>query len=129
MRWGLIPAAKLARRSSDRSPTSKFDPARANTTIAVVATDAALTKAEAQRLAIMAADGMARAIRPDPHALRRRYRLRAGDRQTPMPRGSRARLTALGSLAADGLARAIGRALWAAESIGRWQSSRAGLPK
>ena len=35
-----------------------------NTTIAVVATDARLSKAEAQRLAIMAQTGLARAIRP-----------------------------------------------------------------
>lgn len=36
----------------------------ANTTIAVVATDAALTKAEAKRLAILAHDGFARALWP-----------------------------------------------------------------
>jgi L-aminopeptidase/D-esterase-like protein len=35
-----------------------------NTTIAIVATDAALTKPEAKRLAIMAHDGIARALRP-----------------------------------------------------------------
>jgi hypothetical protein len=38
--------------------------AGANTTIAIVATDAALTRAEASRIAIMAHDGMARAVRP-----------------------------------------------------------------
>ncbi|GJD50187.1 putative aminopeptidase [Methylobacterium crusticola] len=36
----------------------------ANTTLAVVATDARLTKAEARRLAVMAQDGLARAIVP-----------------------------------------------------------------
>ena len=35
-----------------------------NTTIAVIATDATLTKAQAQRLATCAHDGLARAIRP-----------------------------------------------------------------
>lgn len=35
-----------------------------NTTLAVVATDATLTKAQAKRIAMMAHDGMARAIRP-----------------------------------------------------------------
>ena len=39
-------------------------PARANTTIALVATDAAMTKAQAHRLAVMAQNGLARAIRP-----------------------------------------------------------------
>lgn len=42
----------------------KLREARANTTIAVIATDAALTKAQAKRLAIMAHDGFARAIWP-----------------------------------------------------------------
>ncbi|WP_244472485.1 MULTISPECIES: P1 family peptidase [unclassified Methylobacterium] len=36
----------------------------ANTTLAVVATDAILTKAQARRLAVMAQDGLARAIHP-----------------------------------------------------------------
>lgn len=36
----------------------------ANTTLAVVATDARLTKAQARRLAVMAQDGLARAIHP-----------------------------------------------------------------
>ncbi|CAO4175029.1 P1 family peptidase [Methylorubrum populi] len=36
----------------------------ANTTLAVVATDAALTKAQAKRLAVVAQDGLARAIHP-----------------------------------------------------------------
>ncbi len=39
-------------------------PAGANTTLAVVATDAILTKAQARRLAVMAQDGLARAIHP-----------------------------------------------------------------
>ena len=38
--------------------------ARANTTIAIVATDAALTKAECQRVAVAAHDGIARAVVP-----------------------------------------------------------------
>jgi L-aminopeptidase/D-esterase-like protein len=39
-------------------------PAGTNTTLVVVATDVALTKAEAQRLAVVAHDGLAHAIRP-----------------------------------------------------------------
>src|SRR5213079_3290862 len=37
---------------------------RENTTIALVATDATLTKAQAKRLAVVAHDGLARAIYP-----------------------------------------------------------------
>ncbi|MEM9170049.1 MAG: P1 family peptidase, partial [Pseudomonadota bacterium] len=38
--------------------------AGANTTLALVATDAALTPSQARRLAVMAQDGLARALRP-----------------------------------------------------------------
>jgi L-aminopeptidase/D-esterase-like protein len=52
-----------------RIPEDAFDWPRkglagANTTLAVVATDARLTKAQARRLAVMAQDGLARAIHP-----------------------------------------------------------------
>ena len=47
----------------DGVPSPLFNPA-VNTTIAVVATTARLTRAEAERVAILAHDGMARAISP-----------------------------------------------------------------
>ncbi len=46
------------------TPKLKGAAPRANTTIALVVTDAKLTKAECKQLAIMAQDGLARAIRP-----------------------------------------------------------------
>lgn len=45
-------------------PRKDLSGAGASTTLAVVATDAALTKAQARRLAVMAQDGLARAIHP-----------------------------------------------------------------
>ena len=45
-------------------PMPKLALSGENTTLVVVATDLALTKAEAKRIAMMAHDGMARAIRP-----------------------------------------------------------------
>lgn len=45
-------------------PQLKQSPARENSTIGVVATNAALTKAEAQKIAQMAHDGLARSIQP-----------------------------------------------------------------
>lgn len=54
------PAGQRAVRLPAAAPTE----AGRNTTIAVVATDAALTKAQAKKLAQMAQDGLARAIRP-----------------------------------------------------------------
>jgi L-aminopeptidase/D-esterase-like protein len=47
----------------DPADLARSDP-RANTTIAVVATNARLDKASAQRLAMIAQDGLARSIRP-----------------------------------------------------------------
>ena len=47
----------------DPADAARSDP-RANTTIAVVATNARLDKASAERLAMMAQDGLARSIRP-----------------------------------------------------------------
>ena len=54
-----------------------------NTTIGVVATNAALTKAQATKMAQMAHDGFARAIYPCAPDRRRRRDLRARDRHAP----------------------------------------------
>jgi len=88
----------------------------ANTTIAVVATDAALDKGGCRRLAIMAQDGLARAIRPvhTPFDGDTVFALATG----AGPRVEPAALTRLGSAAADCLARAVMRALLAAEPLG-----------
>ncbi len=98
---------------------SKLDAraAGANTTIAVVATDAVLTKAQAQRLAIMASDGMARAIRPihSPFDGDTVFALATG--RTPLRDQPNETLAMLGSAAADCLTRAIGRAMASAEPL------------
>jgi len=89
---------------------------RVNTTIACVATDAALTPAEAKRLAIMAQDGLARALRPahTPFDGDVVFALATGKLPLAAPRlGVVARL---GSLAADCLARAIARGVYAASA-------------
>ncbi|MFL6661671.1 MAG: P1 family peptidase [Rhizobacter sp.] len=83
------------------------------TTIAVVATNARLTKAQANKIAQMADDGLARAIRPA-HG--------TGDGDTVFALGtSLVRATPdinqLGGAAADVLSRAIMRAIQAADSI------------
>jgi L-aminopeptidase/D-esterase-like protein len=86
--------------------------ARANTTIGVVAVNAALTQAQARRLAIMAQDGLARAIRPahgptDGDVI---FTLALG----PKPASDPLSLTRLGTIAADCVARAIARAVFEA---------------
>jgi L-aminopeptidase/D-esterase-like protein len=90
--------------------------AGANTTLAVVATTAALTTAEATRLAMMAQDGLARAIRPvhTPFDGDVVFALASGAVELgdgPMRALTIARL---GSTAADTLARAIARGVYLA---------------
>ncbi len=97
---------------------------QANTTIAIVATDADLTRIELKRLAIMAADGFARALRPvhTPfdgdliYAVSTAKRPLAG----PRPMG----VMRLGLMAADCLARAIARGVYEAETLGSHRSYR-----
>ncbi len=96
-----------------------------NTTIACVAVNAALTPAQARRIAVMAHDGMARALRPvhapvDGDVV---YVLATGERALEEPHALH--LTALGTLAADCLARAIGRAVFEAATLGPWKAYRA----
>ena len=89
----------------------------ANTTIAVVATDAALDK---RRLPASGDHGAGRSRSrhpPDPHAIRRRHRFCAVDRGRA-GRSDRPALLALGSAAADCLARAVMRAVLAAAPLG-----------
>jgi L-aminopeptidase/D-esterase-like protein len=89
---------------------------RANTTLAVVATDVALTPAEAKRMAQMASAGLARAIRPvfapfDGDVV---FALSTGARIAEEPRALT--LAKLGALAADCLARAVARGVYEASA-------------
>lgn len=93
----------------------KGHPAPENTTIGVVATDATLTKAETRRLAIMAQDGLAKALRPTHAAFDGDTVFAAATAGTGVP--SPFDLVELGTLAADCLARAIARAIYEAEAL------------
>jgi L-aminopeptidase/D-esterase-like protein len=86
---------------------------QASTTLAVVTTECALTRAEAKRLAIAAHDGIALAIFPahTPFDGDTIFALSTGDRALP---GDRHGLLTLGAAAAATLARAIARAAFAA---------------
>jgi L-aminopeptidase/D-esterase-like protein len=95
---------------------ARSDP-RANTTIAVVATNARLDKGNARRLAIMAQDGLARSIRPvhTPHDGDTVFAVATGTHETaPEPHA----LGDLGTLAADCLARAVARGVYHAAPLG-----------
>jgi L-aminopeptidase/D-esterase-like protein len=91
-------------------------PAPQNTTIAIVATDAALTKAEAKRLAIMAADGFAKALRPTHAAFDGDTVFAAATGRADQAPGVYD-LVEIGTLAADCVARAIARGVFNATAL------------
>ena len=95
-----------------------------NTTIAVVAVNADLTVAQAKRVAIMAHDGFARALRPVHSPV-------DGDVIFVMATGAKMlsdaalmQVSLLGSIGADCVARAIGRAVFEADALGPWEAYR-----
>ena len=91
-----------------------------NTTIAVVATNARLTKIDVTRMAMMADDGLARAIYPA-------HTIGDGDTVFSLATGvwsGRADASIIGALAADVLAEAIVRAAAQAQSLGGLPSAR-----
>jgi L-aminopeptidase/D-esterase-like protein len=91
---------KKMKKASPPRPFSAIE----NTTLAVVATDAALTKAQARKVASMSQDGMARAIRPI-------HTMFDGDTIFALSTGTlQSDVTTIGSVAADLVARAIVRA-------------------
>jgi L-aminopeptidase/D-esterase-like protein len=109
--WGFpapLPAGALA-------PVTKGSP-QASTTLGVVATDATLTKAEAKRLAVMAQVGLARALYPihtplDGDVV---FAVATARKTTPAPLIG---LAALGTIAANCLARAVARGVYAATAL------------
>ncbi|MHB0878308.1 MAG: P1 family peptidase [Anaerolineae bacterium] len=105
---GFVAFARMAR-------PGQGDPLLANSTVGVVATNAAFGKTELQRVAQMAQAGMARAIRPV-------FTQHDGDTLFALSTGSQpADLSLVGALAADAVAAAIVQAVRAATSL-------AGLP-
>lgn len=93
----------IAQRSAEPPGSPAPFSAIENTTLAIVATDGALTKAQAQRVAMMAHDGLARAIRPV-------HTMFDGDTVFALSTGNlQADVTTIGSVAADLVARAIAR--------------------
>jgi L-aminopeptidase/D-esterase-like protein len=91
-----------------------------STTIGVVATNARLTKAQMERLAIMADDGLARAIVPShtPSDGDTMFALATGLWDGPVD------LTRIGALAAEVVSEAIVRAVAMTDSLGGFASAR-----
>ena len=89
--------------------------ARENTTIALVATDATLTKAQAKRLATVAHDGLARAIYPVHTPLDGDIVFAASTCKRAAP--DLMAFAELGALAANVLSRAVARAIYEASAL------------
>jgi L-aminopeptidase/D-esterase-like protein len=87
-----------------------------NTTLAIVATDAHLTKAQCKRLAVMAQTGLGRAIYPVHTPLDGDVVFAAATGDKPLPDPVYA-LSELGMLAANVLARAIARGVYEATAL------------
>jgi L-aminopeptidase/D-esterase-like protein len=114
----LVDVRKLIRQGAlDRSDAPRPG---ANTTIVVVATNAKMTKAEINRVAIMADDGVARAIAPS-------HTVGDGDTVFTLATGGwtgAVNPTVVGALAADVVTEAIIRAVSKAEALGGLPAAR-----
>ncbi len=116
---GLIDTLALLREKG--RPYEGFSTPGENTTLAVVATDASLTKSQTHKLAQMAANGLIRTVRPsyttvDGDAV---FALSCGDKEVP--------LDVVGAACEAALGRAICRAVMEAEGFGEtpaWRDLR-----
>jgi L-aminopeptidase/D-esterase-like protein len=97
---------------------------RENTTIAIVATDAALTKVELKRLAIMATDGFARALRPVHTPFDGDLLFAVSTTKKKIGQMRPRDVMRLGHAGGDCLARAIARGVYEAETLGSTRSYR-----
>jgi D-aminopeptidase len=89
---------------------------RQSTTLVVVATDAALSKAQAKHLAVMAQDGVARAIQPVHTPLDGDTVFATATGERPLSHAA-FDLTAIGTAASHVVARAIARGVFEAEAL------------
>lgn len=96
-------------------PRAKGQPGE-NTTIALVATDAILNKAQAKQLAVMAQDGFARALYPVHTTLDGDTVFAAATGMKPL-RDPVFGMTEIGATAANVLARAIARGVYEARAL------------
>jgi L-aminopeptidase/D-esterase-like protein len=111
--FGGLGAAGLSA-APDAWGLAKAPDALRNTTIACVATDAALTPAQARRVAIMAQDGLARAIRPVHAPFDGDVVFALSTARRPLPEPHPYAVARIGALAADCLARAVARGVYEA---------------
>jgi L-aminopeptidase/D-esterase-like protein len=128
--FGGLGSAGLVAPPDDWTGAKSEPGARANTTLACVATNVALTAADAKRVAIMAQDGLARAIRPVHAPFDGDVVFVLSTARMPSAEPKAMTLARIGTLAADCLARAIARGVyeasaWAPGDPPTWRDLRA----
>lgn len=106
---GVRPPADYTLHGEDWGAAKVEASARTNTTIGLIATDAILTKDQARRMAVMAQDGLARALRPIHTPFDGDVVFVVSTGLKPLSEPQPFTLARLGSLAADCLARAVAR--------------------
>jgi L-aminopeptidase/D-esterase-like protein len=114
--WPTTIDATLRLKGGPGSNTTVTSPTATSTTIGLVATDATLTKAQAYRLAVMAHDGLARAVLPAHAPLDGDTIFAAATGYRPLG-DAIPELTALGFAATLTMARAIARGVHAATTL------------
>ncbi len=121
--FGALAPPSLPVASDDWSGTKLGPRPRANTTLAVVATDAPLRAGDLKRVAQMASAGLARAIRPifSPFDGDVMFALCTGARGGE---GDPMLVARIGALAADCAARAVARGVYEARTLGPWTAWR-----
>jgi L-aminopeptidase/D-esterase-like protein len=124
--FGGLGAGGLFAAPDDWGDAKANPAARQNTTIACVATNIALTPAQARRVAIMAQDGLARAVRPAHAPFDGDVVFALSTAQAPLAEPRDRTIARIGALAADCLARAIARGVyeatpWSADGPPCWR--------
>ena len=123
--WMLERDGELGKQEPPTAPVSPNIPTASavgeNTTLAVVATDARLTRDQAYRIAIMAQDGLAQTIRPvhSPMDGDTVFVLSTGIRDFEDDPGA---MTELGTLASECVARSVMRGVYEANALHQYRS-------
>lgn len=112
--FGGLGSAGLSAAADDWNMAKANPGLRQNTTIACVAVDAALNPGEARRIAIMAQDGLARAIRPVHAPFDGDVVFTLSTARRPLGEPAAMAIARLGAIAADVLSRAVARAVYEA---------------
>lgn len=111
-----LPADRFGLRLKSDAGASAHAPPTENTTIAVVASDARLSRPQAKRFALQAQTGMAQALRPAHAEPDGDLVFAAATAKNPRPPSDRERIE-IGLIAGDCLCRAIARAIHAARAL------------